>query len=40
MGTNVNGPIYNLAAWVTAIVVTVLSVLYIAMTIFPGLVRL
>jgi len=40
MGTNVNGPIYNLAAWVTAIVVTALSVLYIAMTIFPGLVRL
>ena len=40
MGTKVNGPIYNLAAWVTAIVVTVLSVLYIAMTIFPGLVRL
>jgi NRAMP (natural resistance-associated macrophage protein)-like metal ion transporter len=40
MGTHVNGPIYNLAAWVTAIVVTALSVLYIAMTIFPGLVRL
>ena len=40
MGTQVNGPIYNLAAWVTAIVVTALSVLYIAMTIFPGLVRL
>lgn len=40
MGTKVNGPIYNLAAWVTAIVVTVLSVLYIAMTIFPGFVRL
>ena len=40
MGTRVNGPIYNLAAWVTAIVVTGLSLLYIAMTIFPGLVRL
>ena len=40
MGTKVNGPIYNLAAWVTAIIVTALSVLYIAMTIFPGLVRL
>ena len=40
MGTKVNGPIYNLAAWVTAIIVTAVSVLYIAMTIFPGLVRL
>ena len=40
MGTNVNGPVYNLAAWVTAIIVTALSVLYIAMSIFPGLVRL
>src|SRR5689334_22439632 len=40
MGANVNGPIYNLAAWVTAIIGTALSVLYIVMTIFPGLVRL
>lgn len=40
MGTQVNGPIYNLAAWLTAIVVTALSVLYILMTIFPGIVRL
>ena len=40
MGTRVNGPIYNLAAWVTAIIVTAISVLYIAMTIFPGVVRL
>ena len=40
MGTHVNGPLYNLAAWLTAIVVTALSVLYILMTIFPGFVRL
>ena len=40
MGAHVNGPLYNLAAWLTAIVVTALSVLYIVMTIFPGLVRL
>jgi len=40
MGTKVNGPLYNLAAWVTAIVVTALSLLYIVMTIFPGVVRL
>jgi NRAMP (natural resistance-associated macrophage protein)-like metal ion transporter len=37
MGAHVNGPIYNVLAWLTAIVVTVLSLLYIAMTIFPGL---
>jgi NRAMP (natural resistance-associated macrophage protein)-like metal ion transporter len=40
MGAHVNGPVYNLAAWLTAIVVTALSVLYILMTIFPGFVRL
>jgi NRAMP (natural resistance-associated macrophage protein)-like metal ion transporter len=40
MGTHVNGPVYNLAAWLTAIVVTALSVLYILMTIFPASVRL
>src|SRR5690349_23153791 len=40
MGTRVNGPIYNLAAWITAIVVTALSLLYLVMTIFPGVVRL
>jgi NRAMP (natural resistance-associated macrophage protein)-like metal ion transporter len=40
MGTQVNGPLYNVAAWLTAIVVTALSVLYILMTIFPGFVRL
>jgi NRAMP (natural resistance-associated macrophage protein)-like metal ion transporter len=29
MGTHVNGPLYNIAAWLTAIVVTALSLLYI-----------
>ena len=40
MGAHVNGPIYNAAAWLTAILVTLLSLLFILMTIFPGLVRL
>ena len=35
MGEHVNGPIYNIAAWLTAIVVTVLSLLYILITLFP-----
>jgi Mn2+/Fe2+ NRAMP family transporter len=35
MGTRVNGPIYNAAAWLTTIVVTALSVLYIFITLFP-----
>jgi Mn2+/Fe2+ NRAMP family transporter len=37
MGRYVNGPIYNLAAWLTAIVVTLLSVLYILITLFPAI---
>jgi Mn2+/Fe2+ NRAMP family transporter len=37
MGSYVNGPIYNAAAWLTAIVVTVLSLLYIVITLFPHL---
>jgi Mn2+/Fe2+ NRAMP family transporter len=40
MGAHVNGPLHNIAAWLTAIIVTALSVLYILMTIFPGVVRL
>jgi NRAMP (natural resistance-associated macrophage protein)-like metal ion transporter len=40
MGTKVNGPIYNVAAWLTAILVTIISLLYLLMTFFPGLVRL
>src|SRR5215216_1320846 len=35
MGRHVNGPIYNIAAWLTAIVVTILSVLFIFITLFP-----
>ncbi|PWT89399.1 MAG: Mn transporter, partial [Blastocatellia bacterium] len=37
MGAYVNGPLYNVAAWLTAIVVTVLSLVYIATTIIPSL---
>lgn len=37
MGRYVNGPIYNVAAWLTAIVVTILSLLYLLVTIFPGI---
>jgi NRAMP (natural resistance-associated macrophage protein)-like metal ion transporter len=39
MGRYVNGPLYNLAAWLTAIVVTLLSLLYILSTLFPNLPR-
>ena len=39
MGSHVNGPIYNAAAWLTAIVVTILSVLFILVTLFPNLLR-
>ena len=37
MGIHVNGRLYNFAAWITAVVVTALSVLYILITLFPGL---
>lgn len=37
MGSSVNGRIYNAAAWLTALVVTFLSLAYIAITIFPNL---
>ncbi len=40
MGSYVNGPIYNIAAWLTAIVVTLLSLLFILITLFPNLMRL
>jgi NRAMP (natural resistance-associated macrophage protein)-like metal ion transporter len=40
MGAQVNGRLYNIAAWATAIIVTALSLLYILMTIFPGFARL
>jgi NRAMP (natural resistance-associated macrophage protein)-like metal ion transporter len=35
MGSHVNGPFYNIAAWLTAIVVTLLSALFILITLFP-----
>jgi Mn2+/Fe2+ NRAMP family transporter len=35
MGSHVNGPIYNVAAWLTTIVVSVLSVLVVVSTLFP-----
>jgi Mn2+/Fe2+ NRAMP family transporter len=40
MGNKVNGSLYNIAAWATTIVVTALSLLYILMTLFPGLASL
>jgi Mn2+/Fe2+ NRAMP family transporter len=39
MGNYVNGPLYNIAAWLTAIVVTLLSLLFILISLFPNLVR-
>ena len=37
MGTYTNGPLYNVAAWLTAAIVSALSLLLIAATLFPGL---
>jgi len=37
MGEYVNGPIYNLAAWLTTIIVSALSILLIVTTMFPSL---
>lgn len=39
MGSRINGPIYNIAAWLTVIIVTLLSLAYLLVTIFPGLLR-
>ena len=39
MGTHVNGPFYNVAAWLTAIIVTIISVTFILNTLFPNLLR-
>jgi NRAMP (natural resistance-associated macrophage protein)-like metal ion transporter len=35
MGIHVNRPLYNIAAWLTAILVTILSVLYIVISLVP-----
>jgi Mn2+/Fe2+ NRAMP family transporter len=40
MGTHVNGPLYNIAAWLTTIIVTILSLLFILISLFPNLLRL
>ena len=37
MGDHVNGALYNLGAWLTAVVVTFLSILFIVVTLFPSL---
>ena len=37
MGAHVNGPLYNIGAWLTAVIVTSLSLLFIVVTIFPNL---
>src|SRR5215211_4919303 len=39
MGAYVNSRLYNLAAWLTAIIVTLLSLLFILITLFPDFVR-
>ena len=39
MGQHVNGPLYNVGAWSTAIVVTALSLLLILARLFPALTR-
>ncbi len=37
MGSQVNGPVYNIAAWLTTIAVSVLSLLVVMSTLFPNL---
>lgn len=37
MGRHVNGPVYNLLAWTTAIAVIILTVLLLITSLFPGL---
>ena len=37
MGAHVNGRLYNIGAWLTAIVVTSLSLLLVLVTLFPSL---
>ena len=39
MGSRVNGPLYNFAAWLTVIIVTGLSLLYILVSFFPNLLK-
>jgi len=37
MGSHVNGPLYNIAAWLTTIIVSLLSLLLIISTLFSNL---
>jgi NRAMP (natural resistance-associated macrophage protein)-like metal ion transporter len=37
MGEHTNGPVYNVAAWLTAIIVSALSLFYIVTKIFPNI---
>jgi len=37
MGAHVNGPLYNLLAWITTVLVTTLSLLFILTSLFPNL---
>lgn len=37
MGAHVNSPLYNIGAWLTAILVTILSLVFIVITLFPTL---
>jgi NRAMP (natural resistance-associated macrophage protein)-like metal ion transporter len=39
MGAHVNGPLYNIGAWLTTIIVTSLSILLVLVTLFPKLIR-
>lgn len=39
MGVQVNGPVYNAVTWVTVAFVVLLTLLLIAFTIFPGMIR-
>jgi Mn2+/Fe2+ NRAMP family transporter len=36
MGSHVNGPIYNVAAWLTTIAVSILSILVVVSSLFPN----
>ncbi|MCA1593461.1 MAG: divalent metal cation transporter [Acidobacteria bacterium] len=40
MGDHRNGQVYNVASWLTVVVVSALSLLFIATKLFPGLVKL
>jgi NRAMP (natural resistance-associated macrophage protein)-like metal ion transporter len=39
MGARVNGSLYNIAAWLTVLIVTALSVLYILVSMFPNVLK-